>query len=782
MQLRRLVLLAAAIGLVNAAAQTPQANAQAGAQQPAGSDAVIKTETRVVLVDAVVTGKKGEYIRDLTAKDFRVFEDNNEQKVTSFSFEADPDSPANSQKRYLVLFFDNSTMDFGAQARARDAAAKFIDANTGPNRLMAIVNYGGTVQLAQNFTADTERLKQIVAGVKFSHVSPDANSPMNAPVEVASLGMPSLGNAAASFGVWDELLALRSMAKNLASVPGRKSLVLFTAGFRVSPDNMSELTAAIDACNKANVAVYAIDVRGLVAGAPMGPGPGGASLRPPDPQGIGFQGVQVLRAAFGVDSTFGGSSFGMGSSFLPQHGGGGGGGGTGGGGSTGGGSKGGSTGSTGSGSTGSGSKGGSTGGSTGGGKSTGTTGGGGGATNPNNSMMNPYALNPYAQSRLLIPPMIGGTGNQDVLYALATGTGGFVIVNTNDLSGGLDKIGKELNEFYLLGYTPLETPEGSCHSLKVKVDRAGTTVRSRSGYCNIKAVDLLAGNPVEKNLENVVKGTAPGIEGSSMSAPFFYSSANTARVDVAIEIPSESVKFVKSHGKFHAEVNVLGIAYRADGGVAARFSDTVKLDMENKKEVQAFAEQPMHYENQFDIASGQYKLKVAFSSAGAGFGKLEMPLSIDPYDDKQFSLSAVALSKQLHRVADLGSGLDEVLIEGHTPLVVQGMQITPSGTNRFKKTDQALLYVEIYEPHMSDKNPPVVGLQLRVLDRKTKEQKEDSGMMGVNKDIRAGNPVIPVGLKLPVNTLIPGSYVAELQAKDSAGNTTVVRAADFEVE
>jgi len=357
-----------------------------------------------------------------------------------------------------------------------------------------------------------------------------------------------------------------------------------------------------------------------------------------------------------------------------------------------------------------------------------------------------------------------------------------VIVNTNDLSGGLEKIGKELNEFYLLGYTPAETPEGSCHSLKVKVDRAGTTVRSRSGYCNIKAVDLLAGNPVEKNLENVVNGTAPGMEGSSMSAPFFYSSANTARVDVAMEIPSDSVKFVKNHGKFHAEVNILGIAYRPDGGVAARFSDTVKLDVENKKEVQAFAQQPMHYENQFDIASGQYKLKVAFSSGGASFGKLEMPLSIDPYDDKQFSLSAVALSKQLHRVSDLGTGLDEVLIEGHTPLVAQGMQITPSGTNRFKKTDQAVLYVEIYEPHLLDKTPPVVALQLRVLDRKTKEQKEDSGLIGVNKDIRAGNPVIPVGLKLPVNTLTSGSYVAELQAKDSAGNTTVVRAADFEVE
>ena len=162
----------------------------------------------------------------------------------------------------MVLFFDNSTMDFGAQARAREAAAKFIDANTGPNRLMAVVNYGGSVQLAQNFTANTERLKQVVAGVKFSNVSPDPNNPMNAPVEVASMGMPSLGNAAANFGVWDELLALRSMAKSLATVPGRKSLILFTAGFMVSVDNLSELTAAIDACNKANVAVYPIDVRG----------------------------------------------------------------------------------------------------------------------------------------------------------------------------------------------------------------------------------------------------------------------------------------------------------------------------------------------------------------------------------------------------------------------------------------------------------------------------------------------------------------------------------------
>ena len=36
--------------------------------------------------------------------------------------------------------------------------------------------------------------------------------------------------------------------------------------------------------------------------------------------------------------------------------------------------------------------------------------------------------------------------NQNVLYALAQGTGGFPIFNTNDLAGGLEKIAREQNE------------------------------------------------------------------------------------------------------------------------------------------------------------------------------------------------------------------------------------------------------------------------------------------------------------------------------------------------
>jgi VWFA-related protein len=751
MQLRSMLLLAAAIGAAGPAARAQDANAQASAPLP-----VIKSETRLVLVDAVVTDKKGQYVKDLEQKDFKVWEDNKEQTVTSFSFEASPNSPNNNQPHYMVLLFDNATMDFGDQTRARQAAAQFIDTNAGPNRMMAIINYSGSISVAQNFTADADRLKKVVSGVKFSPVSP------NEPVQVASTGMPNLGQAERSFGLWDELLALRSMAKLLAPIPGRKMVVFLTSGFRVPAENMSELTAVISECNRANVAIYPIDVRGLVGG--ISAGPTGASLWSPStpPQ------VRLIPASYNSANSLGMAFF--------QHGGagGGGGGGVGGGG-------------TGGGSTGGGKGGGGTGGGTGGGKGGGTGGtggsggkGGGGGTTTNNGLNN-NTMNPYNQSRNLIPPFpTTASTNQQVLFALADGTGGFVIVNTNDLLGGLEKIGKEQDQFYLLGYTPPETKEGSCHFLKVKLDRPGTSVRFRNGYCNVKPADVLAGNPVEKDLENRVSGSAPGVPGASMQAPFFYSASNTARVDVAIDIPSQIIKFEKDHGKFHGELNILAVAYRPDGSVAARFSDNKKIEVENKKEVQAFGERPYYYDGQFDIASGQYTLKAAFSS-GASFGKLDMPLTVEPYDSKQFGLSGLALSKDLHRAADAGSDLDAVLLEGHTPLIAQGFEFAPAAVYRFKTTDHAALYAEIYEPHAVDKTPPVVGIQLRVLDRKTQEAKQDSGMMAVNQQIRAGNPVIPLGMKLPLDKLTPGAYRVEVTAKDALNNSKT-RTADFDVE
>jgi len=357
-----------------------------------------------------------------------------------------------------------------------------------------------------------------------------------------------------------------------------------------------------------------------------------------------------------------------------------------------------------------------------------------------------------------------------------------VIVNTNDLLGGMQRIAKDQSEYYLLSYHPPDSPEGSCHALKVKVDRGGTNVRSRSGYCKVRPLDLLAGSTTEKDLESRATGEMPGNVTASMRAPYFYSAANVARVHLAIDIPSDALQFEKVKGKQHATVNVLGIAYKPEGSIAARFSDTVNLDFDDKKELEEFQKSPFHYENQFEIAPGKYTLRVVFSSGSQSFGKLETPLSVLPFDGKQISLSSIALSNTATKVSDLETVLDSQLVEDRKPLIVRGVQISPSATNHFKKTDNAVAYIEVYDPALAGEKPPQLGIEFRIVDTKTGEQKLDVGVMDTANLIKPGNPLVPVGVKIPVATLAPGKYRVDLRAEDSAGNSTSFRIAEFELE
>jgi hypothetical protein len=112
-----------------------------------------------------------------------------------------------------------------------------------------------------------------------------------------------------------------------------------------------------------------------------------------------------------------------------------------------------------------------------------------------------------------------------LLRALADGTSGFTVLNTNDLLGGLNRIARELNEFYVLGYVPPSSKEGSCHTLKVKLARGGVEIRSRSGYCNTRPVDPLEGKPLEKQLEAETAGAREGsIKGSMQVLSFLQQS------------------------------------------------------------------------------------------------------------------------------------------------------------------------------------------------------------------------------------------------------------------
>jgi hypothetical protein len=87
--------------------------------------------------------------------------------------------------------------------------------------------------------------------------------------------------------------------------------------------------------------------------------------------------------------------------------------------------------------------------------------------------------------------------------------------------------------------------------------------------------------------------------------------------------------------------------------------------------------------------------------------------------------------------------------------------------------------MEIYDPMLMDEKPPTVLAQLKVVDRANGSQKIDSGGIPINP--RKGSPMVPVGLKLPVNNLTAGAYRLDMVAVDSAGRQ-MTRSVDFDIQ
>jgi VWFA-related protein len=622
---------------------------------------VIQTETRVVLVDAIVTAKNGKYVHDLTAKDFRVWQDNKEQVISSFALES---SAAASQPRSMVLFFDETSMELRDQIPARQAASSLIDARTGPNRRMAVVSYNGTLHVAQNFTENAGRLKDALPQPE-SRVVQQEERP----------GRPAMGAqlpaVADDSGARNMFRSLRNLGESLGVLPGRKIIVLFVGKLGSSSAQRADLKDAIESCNKSGVAVYPIDVRPVSTAVDSGATPVRAG--------------PVGRAATARTSG--------------PHG------------------------------------------------------------DPDDSEPG-------------LPDT--GAGSQQLLFELAGRTGGFVITNSNDLLGGLQEIAGEQDEYYVLSYTPPEAKEGSCHTLRVKVDRSGTTVRARSTYCTSKPQDLLAGTSTGKELEKRAAAAPTGNVAASIALPYFYVSPNVARVHLAMEIAPGTLKVDNQKGKFHAQLDLLGIASTEDGGVRARFSDALKFDFENEAQVRAWKEKPLHYEKEFRIAPGQYTFTMAFGQgdeSGGNVGKVETPLVVDPWAGSELALSGLVLSREIHAAADVGLSMS---IANRTPLIAAGNQVVPSGSVKFAQSGAGFFYFEVYASETPAK------VRVRVVDRKTGDAKWDSGIATLPMPADGGKPSIPAASKLPLESLPPGVYRLEVTASDSSRQAT--RTADFEID
>jgi VWFA-related protein len=383
--------------------------------------------------------------------------------------------------------------------------------------------------------------------------------------------------------------------------------------------------------------------------------------------------------------------------------------------------------------------------------------------------------------------MNGTNGETPANFArlLADGTGGEALGLTETLPDQLAAVAREQDEYYRVAYAPPPAKEGSCHTLRVTVNTRGLETRARNEYCTEKPVDLVAGKIAGQALEVKAAEAARGSLQASAQLPYFYTGTNRASIHLSVEIVPAGMRFDKNDkAGLHGQIDLVGTAVRPDGGTVARFADTVDVIKENQQQADAFTHTPYHYEHQFTVAAGTYVFQLAIGAGPNAVGKLEMPLNVETWNSGSFGIGGIALSTEMRpaeAASASASSTGAPALEGRAPLVAGGRQFVPAATNRFRNSDHVFFYTEVYEPTLGGANPSTLKMQVRVLDRKTGELRQDTGMAGIAGYVHPGNPVVPFATAVPVAQLPAGSYRLEVRAAHSSGPEVVARTVDFEV-
>jgi VWFA-related protein len=385
-------------------------------------------------------------------------------------------------------------------------------------------------------------------------------------------------------------------------------------------------------------------------------------------------------------------------------------------------------------------------------------------------------------NRVSINP--GVPPNATFAHVLAESTGGEVFGLTGNLPAQLAAVAREQDEYYRISYTPPPAKEGSCHTLRVKVNVRGLGTKARNEYCTEKPVDLVAGRIAGQGLESRAARPGAGTLDATMQLPYFYTGTNRASVHLSLEVVPAGIEFQKGQGGLHGQIDLVGTASRPDGGTAARFADTIGIDMEDQQHADRFRRARYHYEHQFLVAAGKYVFRMAIGASPSAVGKVEMPLEVEPWNSASFGIGGIAFSTDVQPLEPVPAAGGPIL-EGRTPLVAVGRRFIPAGTTRFRRSDQLYFYTEVYDPALSGENPAidqsVLTMEYRVLDRRTGEVRQATGMAGVASYIRPGNPLVPFATRLALSQLPAGQYRLEVRAGHSTGQQTVARTADFDL-
>lgn len=271
------------------------------AQQPPPDTPVLRAAVDQVVVDVVVTDSSGATVGNLTGADFEIRERGDRQAIATFSEVSLPlqirgagaalavpgDVRSNTPRdgRLYVLVLDDFHIRVDLTALVREAGREFLRRHVQPGDLVAVTTTTGLGRTRRELTADLARADEAiqgfigrggagglvgpVAGRQVSSAGRNRDRMASQQTSAFAAEDPSEDSSAEAVDRARSTFAtLQSVADALARVPGRRKTVLFfSEGIAIPPKDdrglREGLQTVVSAAARANVAIYAIDPRGL---------------------------------------------------------------------------------------------------------------------------------------------------------------------------------------------------------------------------------------------------------------------------------------------------------------------------------------------------------------------------------------------------------------------------------------------------------------------------------------------------------------------------------------
>jgi VWFA-related protein len=308
------------LGILLVAPQAASLRAQQS-QKPSSNEQeeVVKVDTALVQLHAVVTDRKGQVVGNLKQEDFAVTENGAPQEIKFFSLENAPSRRAATAKtadsavpsaapaapaarraapaRAVVLFVDTLHLSIQSLMRAKQQLRQFVDQQLTDEDMAAVVTPTGSLGILQQFMRDRARLKYAIDRITPFQPKASLFTPYLA-AQVLSDDPKALGVALQILEVEENyqpfdaeadknyatgrareilgeeenyrrasLLTLKAVSERLAALKGQRMIAFVSDGFTLydggNGSDTQDLRAATSRASRAGVLIYTFNAKGL---------------------------------------------------------------------------------------------------------------------------------------------------------------------------------------------------------------------------------------------------------------------------------------------------------------------------------------------------------------------------------------------------------------------------------------------------------------------------------------------------------------------------------------